>query len=72
MNVDSETILLIVLAVVVVLIPLAISLIHLSVTFGQELRYIKCEIKRSSGAEREHWVHEKRRLWLSLLPFYRR
>ena len=40
--------------------------------FSQELDYIKREIIRTSGAEREYWIREKRKLWLSLLPFYRR
>lgn len=40
--------------------------------FSHELKYLNIEIGRNEGAEREHWKHEKRRLWLSLLPFYRR
>lgn len=40
--------------------------------FRHELDYLNCEIGRTEGAEREHWKREKRRLWLSLLPFYRR
>lgn len=40
--------------------------------FSQELDYLNREIARTEGAEREYWKREKRRLWLSLLPFYRR
>lgn len=40
--------------------------------FSHKLKYLNCEIGRIEGAEREHWKREKRRLWLSLLPFYRR
>ena len=40
--------------------------------FRHELDYLNCEIGRTEGAEREHWKREKRHLWLSLLPFYRR
>ena len=40
--------------------------------FSHKLKYLNCEIGRTEGAEREHWKREKRRLWLSLLPFYRR
>lgn len=34
--------------------------------------YINREIRRTSGAEQKRWKREKRRLLLSLLPFYRR
>ena len=40
--------------------------------FNRELDYLNTEIARTEGAEREHWKCEKRRLWLSLLPFFRR
>jgi len=40
--------------------------------FSHELNYLNREIARTEGAEREHWKREKRRLWLSLLPFFRR
>lgn len=40
--------------------------------FSHELKYLNTEIGRTEGAEREHWKREKRRLWLSLLPFFRR
>lgn len=40
--------------------------------FSHELDYLNREIARTEGAEREHWKREKRRPWLSLLPFFRR
>ena len=40
--------------------------------FSHELDYLNQEIARTEGAEREYWKREKRRLWLSLLPFFRR
>ena len=40
-------------------------------SFSQKLDYIKMEIQRSRGEERRYWIREKRRLWLSLLPFCR-
>ena len=40
--------------------------------FSHEVDYINCEIGRTEGAEREYWKREKRGLWLSLLPFFRR
>lgn len=39
--------------------------------FNRELRYIKTEIGRTEGREQAHWKKKKRRLWLSLLPFFR-
>jgi hypothetical protein len=41
-------------------------------SFRKELYYINVEIKRSIGAEKVYWRQEKRRLWLSLLPFTRK
>ena len=40
--------------------------------FSHDLRHLNIEIGRTEGAEREYWKREKRRLWLSLLPFFRR
>lgn len=40
--------------------------------FKRDLDYLNMEIARTEGEEREHWEREKRRLWLSLLPFFRR
>ncbi len=37
--------------------------------FSRKLRYINNEIKRTDGGERRHWIHERRRLWLSIIPF---
>ena len=38
--------------------------------FSQDLKYIKREIRRTRGREQKYWKREKRRLWLSLLPFF--
>lgn len=40
--------------------------------FTRELNYINMEIGRTTGEERHYWRREKRRLWMSLLPFYPR
>ncbi len=40
--------------------------------FIREQDYINREIGRTTGGEQRYWKREKRRLWLSLLPFYRR
>lgn len=39
--------------------------------FFWELNYINMEIARTTGEEQRQWQKKKRRLWLSLLPFYR-
>lgn len=38
--------------------------------FRRELRYLNMEIHRNYGPERTHWEKRKKRLWLSLLPFF--
>lgn len=40
--------------------------------FLYALECINQEISRTTGEEQSYWKQEKRRLWLSLLPFYRR
>lgn len=40
--------------------------------FFWELNYINREIARTTGEEQRRWRKEKRRLWLSLLPFRRK
>lgn len=40
--------------------------------FSHELTHINMEISRTVGRERQYWKRKRRRLWLSLLPFYRR
>ena len=39
-------------------------------SFGKELRYINAELKRSGDSERPRWIRARKRLWLSLIPFY--
>lgn len=39
--------------------------------FSQELRYLNNEIRRSNGDEHRYWKRQRRRLWLSLIPFVR-
>ena len=39
--------------------------------FQKELKYLKSEIRRTRGEERKYWIHQKRRLWLSIIPFFR-
>lgn len=39
--------------------------------FRRELHYIRMEIQRNTGEEREYWIKRKKKLWLSILPFFR-
>lgn len=47
------------------------KLVSLFSEFHDELRYLNDEIKRTSGSERKFWMRKKRRLWLSLIPFFK-
>lgn len=39
--------------------------------FSRELKHLNNEIDRTDGEERRYWIAQKRRLWLSILPFIR-
>ena len=54
--------------VLLLLIRFALSLKD----FKRELYYIKTEIRNTVGEERRYWKREKKKLWLSLIPFFRR
>lgn len=54
------------------IVTLVLLIVCRAYHFSRELQRINVEIQRSHGLEREHWIREKRRLWLSLLPFVRR
>lgn len=40
-------------------------------TFFRDRKYMNMEIRRTTGEEQQYWKRKRRRLWLSLLPFYR-
>ena len=40
--------------------------------FNRERKYIKSEIRRTHGMEQRYWRREMIKLWLSLIPFYKR
>lgn len=74
MNPELDAFTNVLLAIVIAFFAVLI-LVGLSIKindFRHELDYLNCEIGRTEGAEREHWKHERWRLWLSLLPFFRR
>lgn len=51
------------------LIALLGAFIIFLVDFYQELRYLSKEIQCTYGEERAYWIRQRRKLWLSLLPF---
>lgn len=74
MNPESDPVIAIIIVVVIfffVILFLAGLAIKIN-EFSHELDYINREIGRTTGGEQRYWKREKRRLWLSLLPFYRR
>lgn len=38
--------------------------------FRRELKFINMEIDRTTGREQQHWIKRKKRLKMSILPFY--
>jgi hypothetical protein len=53
---------------ILIVFVLGAWMLHL-LDFIRELRYLNKEIACTSGADRKHWLRQRRRLWLSLLPF---
>ena len=71
---EEDPVIIILLAIMILFVAalLIVGLVMKLNGFTRELDYIKREIQRTTGAEQLRWKREKRRLWLSLLPFYRR
>ena len=68
-NPDTELYWLVGIVAVFFLILLLFGLASFINDFSQELRYLNNEIRRTDGAERRHYIRQRRRLWLSLIPF---
>ena len=51
------------------LIIILVGLVFYFKEFSYELKLLNCEINRTTGSERRHWIRKRRRLWLSLIPF---
>ena len=64
---DMTTLFVIVTVIIVLLCLLLIPWIR---DFRDELKYINMEIGRTDGRERAHWEKKKKKLWLSLIPFF--
>lgn len=69
---DALTNVLLTMAIAFFVIVLLVGLTMRINSFSHDLKHLNIEIGRTEGAEREYWKREKRRLWLSLLPFFRR
>lgn len=72
LELDTFTNVLLVILIAIFAIALVVGMTMKINGFSRELDYLNREIARTEGEEREHWKREKRRLWLSLLPFYHR
>lgn len=72
MSFDSVDGVMIVGLVLVIALPIIFYLVKNIYNFKDELDYINMEICRTVGDERRYWKKEKKKLWLSLIPFYRK
>lgn len=68
-NPDTELYWLIGIVAAFMLFIILYGLCSFFVEFSRELRYLNMEIGRTTGAERRHYIQQRRRLWLSLIPF---
>lgn len=69
---DGVAMVAIILIAAILLIILAVRLLLWLQWFHRELRYLDKEIARTEGEEKKVWISRKKRLWLSILPFYRK
>ena len=69
---DTTTVYLLIILVLFFATVILISLVIKFNRFSRELSRINMEINRNTGSQLAYWKREKRRLWLSLIPFYRR
>ena len=68
----SKTDILLLGSMALLVLPILIAMLASYISaFSKELRYVNSEIARTEGEERRYWLHRKRRLWLSLIPFVR-
>ena len=67
---DSAVDVLLTIAIIFFTVAFLSALISKILNFNRELGFLNREIQRTEGEECEHWKQERRRLWLSLLPFF--
>lgn len=63
---------LIALFIGVIVFLLMLRLVFRLDSLKRDIKYVNTEIRRTGGSERKAWQKEKHRLWLSLIPFYKR
>ena len=68
---DKELWILIALFGIVIGIGLLVDFASWLNDFSHELTYLNSEIGRTDGSEQRYWKRQKRRLWLSIIPFVR-
>ncbi|MBQ6852439.1 MAG: hypothetical protein IJO04_05365 [Oscillospiraceae bacterium] len=54
---------------VLLLIAVLIRFVQFLNTFSRTLQYLNDEIRRTEGREQRYYIHKRKRLWLSLIPF---
>lgn len=68
-NPDTGLWLLVGIFAVIILIALIVVLCLFINDFSSELKFLNNEIRLTQGAERRNYIRQRRRLWLSLIPF---
>ncbi|MBQ8289002.1 MAG: hypothetical protein IJX76_09610 [Clostridia bacterium] len=68
---DTAIWILVALLGVLILLGLLFAFASWLKEFQKELQYINTEINRTRGEERKHWIRQRRRLFLSIIPFIR-
>ena len=68
---DILTIVLLIVVCGFILLILLFKFVEFLTAFLWDLKYINSEIARCAGNEKKHWKRERKRLFLSLLPFYK-
>lgn len=69
-EIDPITYVLLAIIVLVAAVLFLVALASRIYELSRELDLINLEIQRTTGEEQKHWKRRKRRLWLSLLPFF--
>ena len=72
----SDTIDAFLIAVFIIITAVLLILLIVRIALGfnnfkRNIKYVNMEIRRTRGSERKAWQKEKRRLWLSLIPFHK-
>ena len=62
---------LIILVAIPIVMFLLVGFVLFYMKFSRELYYLNSEISRTVGSEKREWIKKRRRLWLSILPFFK-